>query len=294
MKCSPIILFTYNRLDETQLAVDSLLKNSLASRSNLYIFSDGPANESDALKVNAVRSYLKKINGFQHVEIIEKETNLGLANSVIQGVTEIMNDYDKVIVLEDDLVVSVNFLDFMNQALDFYNSHPNIFSISGYTLDLPKLKDYPFDYYAGYRASSWGWGTWKNIWNEIDWEINDYNKFKYNFLSQIRFSRGGSDMPRMLKKQMNGKIDSWAIRWCYNQYKRNLVTIFPSKSKLVSIGAGDSATHTKSISKFQTKIDSTDKKIFKFSSDIVLDKRILNQFRSKFSFYSRIKDKFNL
>ena len=140
----------------------------------------------------------------------------------------------------------------------------------------------------------WGWGTWKYQWNQIDWEIKDYNQFKYNLLSQIKFSRGGSDMPGMLKKQMNGKIDSWAIRWCYNQYKKDLLTIFPSKSKLVSIGAGDSATHTKSISKFQTKIDSTDKKIFKFSSDIVLDKRILNQFRSKFSFYSRIKDKFNL
>lgn len=294
MKHSPIILFVYNRINETQLAIESLLKNPLASKSNLYIFSDGPKNNSDIQKVNEIRNYLKNIFGFKNIEIIEKKNNLGLAKSVIQGVSEIINNYDRVIVLEDDLLVSSNFLDFMNQALDFYINHPNIFSISGYTLDLPKLKDYPFDYYFGYRASSWGWGTWKNIWDEIDWEINDYNQFKYNFLSQIRFSRGGSDMPRMLKKQMKGKIDSWAIRWCYNQHKKNLVTIFPSKSKLVSIGQGSSATHTKSLSKFQTKIDNTDKKIFKFNTNIDLDKKILSEFRSKFSFYNRTKEKFNL
>ena len=91
----------------------------------------------------------------------------------------------------------------------------------------------------------WGWGTWKYQWNQIDWEIKDYNQFKYNLLSQIKFSRGGSDMPGMLKKQMNGKIDSWAIRWCYNQYKKDLLTIFPSKYTLslgITLYAGSRQT----------------------------------------------------
>jgi len=288
---SPIILFVYNRLDETKLTIDSLKKNFLAKESNLYIFSDGPKGVFDLKKIDKVREYIKSIDGFKNIKIFESKVNEGLANSIIGGVSKIINKYDKVIVLEDDLVVSNNFLDFMNQALFFYENHPKIFSISGYSFDLPTLKNYPFDYYMGYRASSWGWGTWKYQWNQIDWKIKDYNQFKYNFLSQIKFARGGSDMPGMLKKQMNGKIDSWAIRWCYNQYKKDLLTVFPSKSKLNSIGSGPSATHTKSIDRFFSEIDTSDKKEFLFNNNINPEKRILKEFRSKFSFLERLKNK---
>lgn len=288
---SPIILFVYNRLYETKLSVDSLKKNFLAKESNLYIFSDGPKNDSDICNVDKVRDYVKSIDGFKKIKIFESGSNKGLANSIIDGVSKIINQYEKVIVLEDDLVVSKNFLDFMNQALFFYEKNSKIFSISGYTMDLPSLDKYSFDYYVGCRASSWGWGTWKYQWNQIDWEIKDYNQFKYNLLSQIKFSRGGSDMPGMLKKQMNGKIDSWAIRWCYNQYKKDLLTIFPSKSKLNSIGSGPNATHTKSIDRFFSEIDTSDKKEFFFNNNIKPEKRILKEFRSKFSLLERLKNK---
>lgn len=132
----------------------------------------------------------------------------------------------------------------MNQSLDFYENYPKIHSVTGYTFDLPSLKNYPKDYYLGYRASSWGWGIWKEKWEKVDWDVKEYKSFRRNPIKQIEFMRGGSDMPRMLKNQMKGRIDSWAIRWCFDQFLNDRLTVFPSKSKVKSIGFGNDATHT--------------------------------------------------
>ena len=156
-----ICLFTYNRAFETRQTIEALKLNFLAPFSQLFIFSDGPKNESDAEKVGEVRNYIRSIDGFKTVEIIESTINKGLANSIIEGVTQIIDKYEKVIVLEDDLVTTPNFLDFMNQALCFYNGKNNIFSISGFTMDLPSLAACKQDFYFSQRVSSWGWATWK-------------------------------------------------------------------------------------------------------------------------------------
>ncbi len=291
---APVCLFTYNRLSETQQTIEALQKNYLASESELFIFSDGPKNESDKWKVSEVRKYLKTISGFKTITIFESEKNKGLANSIISGVTKMINQYGKVIVLEDDLITSPNFLDFMNQALDFYENNPVIQSISGYTLALPSLKNYHKDYYLGYRASSWGWGTWKKRWNDIDWDAKQYAQFKKNIISQIKFMRGGSDMPRMLRLQMKGKVDSWAIRWCFDQFLKDQLTVFPSVSKVINIGDGVEATHTKNTKRFITLLDSGKKRTYSFDNNILMDKIIIKEFKNKFSLYSRLKDKLNV
>lgn len=289
---APICLFTYNRLKETQLTVEALQCNNLAPLSELYIFSDGPKEERDALKVDRVRNYIKSITGFKIVQIIESQTNNGLANSIINGVTRIINQYEKVIVLEDDLMTSKNFLDFMNQAIDYYTNNEKIFSISGYSMNLPSLKIMDKDIYYGYRASSWGWGTWKNRWETIDWEVRDYSSFIWNPIKQLKFMRAGSDMPYMLWKQMNGKIDSWAIRWCYDQFKKELFTVFPTKSKLVNIGIGAEATHTKKTNRFHTNLDKSNKTTFTFNQTIYSDINLEKEFRNSFSIKNRLKEMF--
>lgn len=290
-KLAPICLFAYNRLSETKQTVEALKKNYLALESELFIFSDGPKDEAGANKINEVRKYLKTISGFKKITIYESPKNKGLANSIISGVRQIINQYGKVIVLEDDLITSSNFLDFMNQALDFYNGHPKIHSVSGYSLNLPSLKNHHKDYYFGYRASSWGWGTWKEKWESIDWKVKEYKKFRRNPLKQIQFMRGGSDMPRMLKSQMTGRIDSWAIRWCFDQFLKDQFTVFPSTSKVVSIGFGANATHTKRTKRFDTIIDEGKQRQFAFNVDFIPDRLILKEFRAKFSIWSRLKDK---
>lgn len=290
-KLAPICLFTYNRLSETQQTVEALKKNYLAPESELFIFSDGPKDNSGAQKVNEVRKYLKTIDGFKTITIYESQKNKGLANSIISGVTQIIEQYGKVIALEDDLITSPNFLDFMNQALDFYGNNAQIHSISGYTLNLPSLKNYSKDFYFGYRASSWGWGTWQDKWEDIDWEVKEYKKFRRNPLKQIQFMRGGSDMPRMLKSQIKGSIDSWAIRWCFDQFQKNQLTVFPTISKVVSIGFGESATHTKKTKRFITSLDDGAQRNFSFEVNPSLNKLLTREFRNKFSIVSRLKDK---
>ena len=168
---APICFFVYKRLDETKQALEALQKNSLAKDSDLIIFSDGFKNESDREKVNAVREYIQTVSGFKSVTINSSEQNKGLATSIIDGVTKIITDRGKVIVLEDDLVVAPNFLQFMNQALFFYSEVKSVFSISGYTMNLSGLEDYEYDYYVGYRASSWGWATWEDRWMDVQWTI---------------------------------------------------------------------------------------------------------------------------
>jgi hypothetical protein len=292
MKLAPICLFTYNRLEETKQTIAALQNNYLSKNSELIIFSDGGKDKIAQEKVQRVRAFLKTISGFKKVEIIEAAENKGLANSIIAGVTKVVNEYDKVIVLEDDLITAPNFLDFMNQALTFYKNNERVYSISAYSMDLPSLKCYKKDYYMGYRASSWGWGTWKVKWQDVDWEVKDYNAFNSNLLIRQKFNRGGSDLSRMLKNQMNGKIDSWAIRWCYHQFNKDMLTVFSTKSKVTSIGFGVDATHTKSTKRFDTLLDTGNQTEFTFSNDITIDRALVKEFKYKFSILLRLKDRF--
>lgn len=288
---APICLFTYNRITETKQTIEALKKNYLALESDLFIFSDGPKNEEASCQVKAVREFIRQVSGFKTIKIIESSVNKGLANSIITGVSQVITKYGKLIVLEDDLISSPNFLNFMNQALLFYESNENIFSISGYTLDLPSLEFNESDFYLGYRASSWGWGIWRNRWDEVLWEVEDFNRFFWNPVKHYQFLRGGSDLSLMLWKQRHGIIDSWAIRWCYHQFKNDLLTVFPSKSKIISIGFGKSATHTKKTTRFNVKLDKGRQKTFLFDRDLKINRVYVKEFREKFSLINRLKDK---
>lgn len=284
---APICLFTYNRISETRKTIEALQNNFLAKQSDLYIYSDGGKNEEDEEKISKVRDYLHSISGFKSINIFESINNRGLANSVITGVSKVLENHDKIIVLEDDLVTSPNFLDFLNQSLEFYQEDNKIFSISGYTLNLPSLPGKK-DYYFGYRASSWGWGIWSDRWNEIDWNVSDYDNFRNNKKAIKKFKRGGSDLPRMLKNQITGKIDSWAIRFCYHQFKNNLLTVFPATSKLISIGFSEEATNTIGTKRFSTLLDKECKIKYYFENFYNIDENITKEFASKFSVKSRV------
>lgn len=289
---APICLFTFNRISETRKTIEALQNNFLAKQSDLYIYSDGGKNDEDIQKILKLREYLHSISGFKSINIFESMDNRGLANSVITGVSQVLESHDKIIVLEDDLVSSPNFLDFLNQSLEFYKNDNNIFSISGYTLNLPSLPGIK-DYYFGYRASSWGWGIWRDRWNKIDWNVSDYDNFKNNKKAIEKFKRGGSDLPRMLKNQITGKIDSWAIRFCYHQFKNNILTVFPAKSKLISIGFSEEATNTIGTKRFNTPLDEELKREFEFQNFEKIDQNIIREFKSKFSIKSRIQNQLN-
>lgn len=180
MNLAPITFFVYNRLKNTKATIEALQRNELSKSSILYIYSDGPKNELDEVKVSEVRDYIKKITGFTKIIICNRSENYGLKRNIIEGVSNVIGIHGKVIVLEDDLVSSPYFLDFMNQGLIYYNKNERIHSISGYTMPLKVLENTNKDFYLGLRASSWGWATWKHIWNDIDWDVKDFNSFYSN------------------------------------------------------------------------------------------------------------------
>ena len=290
MNLAPACLFVYNRLNETRLTVAALRLNTLASKTELFIFSDGAKNEDEIESVQDVRDFLITIDGFQSVKIINSEINKGLASSIISGVSDMLMSYNQVIVLEDDLITAPNFLDFMNQALGFYNQYERVMSISGFTFPIVLQKEYSFDAYFSYRTFSWGWATWKDRWFDIDWEISDYKGFLDNRKLQIEFNRGGDDLCRMLKKQMNKEIDSWAIRFCYHQYRKDRLTVTPTISKVRNIGFNKEGTHTKGKSRaYKTILDAGDLSAFSFPSTIEVNNEINKQFRFYFSKYYKIK-----
>lgn len=289
---APICLFTYIRLAETRQTIEALQNNFLANESDLIIFSDGAKDKSSQDKIEKVREYIRTVSGFKSIQIIESSVNKGLANSIIAGVTQIIEKYGKVIVLEDDLITSRNFLDYMNQGLENYFSIPKIFSISGYSYPLDYSTDYIYDASFAYRAYSWGWGTWKDRWEKVDWSMSDYDNFRHSRKDQKLFNMGGSDLTRMLRQQMDGKLDSWYIRWVYHQYKLDLYDVFPKISKVNNIGFTKTATHTVcSPLRYLTPLDSSLKRIFKFPKHTQINKSISTQFRNKFSIYRRIKYK---
>jgi hypothetical protein len=292
MNLAPIVLFTYKRLDTLKQTVETLQKNYLASKSNLFIFSDAAKGEQDAEGVDNVRNYIKSITGFETVTIYESQLNKGLANSIIEGVSEILKIHETVIVLEDDLVSSSNFLSYMNQALHFYKNEDKVFSIAGYSLPIHNDES-ELDVYFTSRSSSWGWATWKNRWVTIDWEVKDYPTFKKSNLLRRDFNKMGSDLSQMLDRQMQGKINSWAIRWCYHQFKSGLLSVHPFVSKIENFGfnSPDASNTKERFNRYQTKLDKGGKMAFLFSKEVRLDTKIIQQFTKPFSIQNRIKYK---
>lgn len=284
---APILLFTYKRLDTLKLAVTALQQNYCAGESELFVFSDSAKTDEDEPEIDKVRDFIKKINGFKNIYIQQTKENKGLANSIINGVTDVISKYKKVIVLEDDLLTSPNFLIYMNKALDFYENNDKVFSIAGYTIPVSVPSDYRYETYFLPRASSWGWATWKDRWEKMDWEVSSFNEFKKDKAGITAFNTGGSDMYDMLKKQMNGTIDSWAIRWCYDQYRLGSYTLFPIKSKVRNIGFNSKATHTNVYNRYETPLDAGVETSFSFPSEIELNEKLLAQFQSFYSLKTR-------
>jgi hypothetical protein len=241
---APLVLFVFNRLGETRLLIESLLRNKLAAETNLYIFSDAAKLPSQQPSVEAVRQYITTIEGFKHVEIEYAQQNKGLAHSVIEGVSKIIGKYGRAIVLEDDLIVASDFLEYMNSALKLFADREDIWSIAGYSPALNIRAGYAHDTFLFRRASSHGWATWVDRWQLVDWSVTDFRSLKRNRKARAAFNQTGNDMFRMLELQQLGRMNSWAIRFCYTQYKAMAYTVYPIKSKVQINGYGAGATHT--------------------------------------------------
>ena len=247
-KLAPVAVFAYNRLDKIQNCIRSLERCRLAEESELHVFADGFKGEKDRETVEEVHKWLEEYSkgnsGFKTVIPHIKDKNAGLANSIIGGVTEVIAGTGRIIVVEDDLEVSPFFLEYMNEGLSFYENNPKIWAMASYGYDLKALKKYDHDIYYGYRASSWGWASWKDRWDTVDWEVSDYQQLMEDKKAQKKFCRGGRDLLTYLTMQMNGQSDSWAIRWNYAASKQDMLTVYPRLGLVSNHGFDGSGTHS--------------------------------------------------
>ena len=282
-KKAPIIIFAFNREAPLRRAVLSLLGNEEAKDSDLFIFVDGArvekTGELDAVK--SVQEFVKSIKGFKSLYYEFSTQNKGLGPSIISGVTKVINQYGRAIVLEDDLVLSKNFLSFMNEGLNLYENNEKVFSICGYSNRVKVPLNYKFDSYFCTRSSSWGWATWANRWNSVDWKLenwNEYEKCKKTFNKW-----GGSDCFKMLNDWRIGKNKSWAIRFCFAQFLQDKVSLFPTISKVANDGFDGTGTNCKKYSRFKFDFDELPKTNFSFPKDTGINRQL---YKSAMAYHS--------
>ncbi|MDP4286110.1 MAG: glycosyltransferase [Bacteroidota bacterium] len=258
LEISPIVLFVYNRPWHTEQTLNALMQNELADQSVLYIYSDGPkenATEEQLIKIEEVRQVIRKKKWCKEVHIIESEKNKGLADSIISGVTEIVNQYGKVIVLEDDIITSPGFLKYMNDALNMYSDDERVGCIHAWNYDLDS---------TGYRDSTfflkgadcWGWATWKRSWDFLDEDGKALMQSLVSKKQQFEFDRRGTHKYiEMLQSQINGTNDSWAIRWHASLFLANKYCLHPTKTIVKNIGLDNSGIHCGPLQIAQNPID---------------------------------------
>lgn len=232
---APVLLFVYDRPEHTTRTLEALRRNTLAEKSDLYIFSDAPRSEEAQKSVLQVRERIKKECGFKNITIVEREKNLGLANSIIDGVTSICRQYGRVIVLEDDIVTSKYFLEFMNNSLLRYEGVPNVMQISGYMFPL-KVNAQTDCVFLPF-ISSWGWGTWASAWESFDATGSGYNLLIKDRKLRRAFNLNGSyPYFPMLQSQRSGKTNSWAILWYLSVFLKNGLALYPVRTLAANIG----------------------------------------------------------
>lgn len=241
---APILLFVYNRPAHTQRMLESLQLNHLAAESHLTIYSDCWKSTEERPMVEAVRHMLSGgvgVTGFASVTIIEQTENKGLAQSITTGVSKALEDNDRVIVLEDDLVVSPYFLRFMNDALETYKDEPRVGHIQA--CDFTKDPSLPHTFLIKWTGS-WGWGTWKRAWQYF----NPDGKALLCQLEERKLTRtfdfnGNYRFTRMLRRQVEGKNNSWAIRWNASLFLKDMLSLNVGRSLVQNTGFDGSGTH---------------------------------------------------
>lgn len=239
---APVALFVYNRPEHTRRTIKFLQQNLLADESRIFIFSDAAKDRSQQEAVDEVRNIIRWVEGFKSVELIERKTNLGLADSIIDGVSMLVSEYGKVIVFEDDLISSAFTLQYFNDALLRYQSEEKVMHIGAY---MYPMKDESLPETFFYRAAtSWGWATWERAWKDFEPDVNKIIA-RFDSKKKHEFSiEGNMNFWKQVLEFKRGKNNSWAIRWYASIFLKGGLTLNPSKSLINNIGHDGSGIHS--------------------------------------------------
>lgn len=250
MNLAPVVLFTYNRADHLARTLDALKANLLASESDLYVFSDAASCEAHAGGVQEVRRLLRTVTGFRSVHVTEHAVNRGLAANVIAGVTDLVNRYGKVIVLEDDLITSPYFLTFMNEALEKYKDEERVMNVQGHVLHT--RRELPETFFIRF-INSWGWGTWKRAWDQFEPDgARLLSRLEERGLTREFDFDNRYPFTRMLRRQVEGLNHSWAIRWNATVFLNGGLSLNAGRSLVLNIGTDGSGTNFRTSAAYHT------------------------------------------
>jgi hypothetical protein len=248
---TPVALFAYRRPEHLRATLAALADNALAVDTDLTIFCDGPRDSDDMAAVAATRDVARRADGFHTVHVVEREANLGLAGSVIRGVSEMLGEHERLIVLEDDILTSPYFLTYMNQALDRYAAEEQVWCIHGYQFPLQQALPDTF-FLRG--AECWGWATWRRAWQGFDSDAGQLlETLRHKGLLHAFNLDGGYDYADLLARQAAGKVDSWAIRWRASAFANGGLCLWPGRSLVKNIGHDRSGEHCADTDRFDSE-----------------------------------------
>ena len=287
----------FNRPNVFKSTLDSLAKNKLAKETELYVFIDGPREgiDGEKEKVEKVIDIAKAVTGFKSLNVRESVDNKGLAKSIIGAATEILDKYGKIILVEDDLYVSPSFLAYMNEALEKYKNDARIMQVTGYSAKIRHYQKYHQVCYLTRRAHSWSWGTWKDRWETVDWEVLDFDKLAASKDKQKAFCEFGSDLYGMLKGWKTGKNNSWFIRFEYSMHKQGRFSVAPIRSLIRNDGFGVDATHCKSYNRYKIEFMAEDRDVWDLPEHLdwnkKLDKESVRYWSIPYRIYGKMMEK---
>jgi len=253
-KLAPIVIFTYIRVEKLKKSIESLRQSNLSNRSHLYIFSDSAKNKKEEQRVNKVREYIRSIKGFKKISIILRKKNYGLSNNIIDGINKIINKHGKIIVVEEDIIVDKNFLNFLNYSLNFYKNKKSVWHISGWNYNL-KLPITPDGYFTK-TMNCWGWATWKNRWKYFEKKPKKIiNSWTQDMIDEFNFDNTLNFFSQIIRNEKK-KINTWAIFWYAVIFENKKLCLNPTFSHSENIGIGKGSTHTNNIDEiFNSKIN---------------------------------------
>lgn len=283
MNLAPIILFVYNRPEHTLQTLEALSRNELADKSVLYIYSDGPkeeANDDQTKRIQQVKDIIRQKQWCKEVHIIEQKKNKGLADSIIDGVTEIINQYGKVIVLEDDLETGKGFLRFMNDGLEKYEREESVFQIAGFLFPIRKIRKRNSAYFLP-LTTTWGWATWKRAWDQINFHPADWKTLMKDKQLSYHFNLDGVyDYTNMLMRQMNDHgYGSWGILFWWSVFKHNGLVLYPDHTLVQHRDTERTGTHKGNYNHLNNPKFDQDYSVKLFPNEIMPDTAIFNAIR---------------
>jgi hypothetical protein len=252
MNSTGIAVFAYNRPDHLRRVLSGLQRNDVE---HLYIFADGAKNKQDKEQVSDVREVINQIE-WCRTTVTAHERNIGLAESLTSGIERVFEDHKRIIVLEDDCVPAPNFVSFMNTSLERYADDERVMNVNGYSPPIEVPDDYPYDVYFTYRSSSWGWGTWRSAWEHFEHDPLTAEELerKKNEVKRMT-DKAGKDLYPMMRNQLEGSIDSWAVWWSFAIAANNGLCLNPIDSKVRNIGHDGTGTHTGISDKYDVNLD---------------------------------------